>query len=524
MNTISRSKSAFGGAVVAQVFTLLSMLVAIVTTPLMVRYLDAEAYGLSILFFQVLGYLHLFDFGLSTAVIRNMALHQPNAEDEQTQIELNRIASTSFFVSGLLGLIILVTIFFLAPFTSHLFHMRADLVAPSTYILLSLGVVILTTFIQRGLGGMFFAHHRQALITLPSSIISVLSVVGTVWLLSRGMGLWAFVYVNLTTAGLNLLIHLVLVRVYYPRLRLKWQFFDLDLLKSLFSFGAFMFLAGLATQVILYTDRLVIGRVISLAAVAVFSITVRIPEVCLILLSHVTYHALPALTEIVNRGDEPQIRRAYHRLAILTSSLSTVAFWLMLSMNEWFIRLWVGPSFFAGHLVLALALLVMMQQALARTGVFFLNAKGIARPLSFMAIGEAALNITLSVFLGYRLGLAGVLLGTLIAAACTSGWFVPLLLRRHLGISATDYWLRSFLVPLFTLSGAGAVLYAGVRWVRNAGSPGWLSFFLIGAVCGLSLMAVAWYGFLREPLGDYVPARLRPYLGLRMNVQAKVNN
>ena len=62
---------------------MLSMLAAIVTTPLLVSYLNAEAYGLFILFFQVLGFLSLFDFGLSVAVVRSMALHQPIDEFER---------------------------------------------------------------------------------------------------------------------------------------------------------------------------------------------------------------------------------------------------------------------------------------------------------------------------------------------------------------------------------------------------------------------------------------------------------
>ena len=513
---VSRSKSALSGALVAQVFTILSMLLAIFSTPYMLKYLDTEEYGISILLFQILSYLSLFDFGLSTAVIRSMSLVQPDDSDASVQSQLNSLISTSFFFSTFLGLVVLLAVFFASPFMPSVFNMRLDLQQPAIAVFLSLGVVILTTFMQRGIGGMFFAHHRQALITTPSVVVSILSVAATVWLLSLGYGLWSFVYVNLATSALNLLISVTLSRIYYPALSVGWRHFDVERLKSLYAFGLFMFLSGLATQVILATDRIVIGKVVSLAAVGMFSITVRIPEVCQTLLSHVTFHASPALAEIVNRGDEEQVKKTYYRLAILTITLSVVAFWVIIIMSEWFITLWVGKSYFAGQSVLILALVIMLQQTLTRTGTFFLNAKGIARPISLMSVVEAVLNLSISIGLGYLLGLSGILLGTVIATGLTSGWFIPQLLRKHLGVSANQYWLKSFLKPLVYLSVIGLGLYSVVSHYYMAGSlQGWLSFILTGVVVGVLLMGAAWVLFLHEILIEFVPSRLKAVLKLQ---------
>lgn len=512
---VSRSKSALGGALVAQVFTIISMLLAIFSTPYMIKYLDKEQYGASILFFQVLGYLSLFDFGLSTAVIRSMALIQPDENDTTVQDKINALMSTSFIFSTLLGAVMLVIIFFISPFMPGVFNMRPDLHAPAIAIFLSLGIVVLTTFMQRSIGGMFFAHHRQALITTPSVIISTLSVLATVWLLSLGLGLWSFVYVNLVTAALNLAISFIMSRIYYPALVIRLQYFDKRILKSLYSFGLFMFISGIATQIILSTDRIVIGKVVSLAAVAMFSITVRIPEVCLTLLSHVTFHASPALAEIVTTGDENQIQKTYHRLSVLTMVLSIVAFWAMIILNKWFIYLWVGKSFFAGQDVLILALVIMLQQTMTRTGVFFLNAKGIARPISLMGVVEAVINLSVSIILGYLIGLPGILLGTILASITTSGWFIPRLLRLHLGINAKQFWIDSFLRPLLWISVVGAGLDLAINYLHQQKIvSGWLGFFVSGAIVGIVLLAVSWFLFLRTILAEYIPQRFRSSLGV----------
>jgi O-antigen/teichoic acid export membrane protein len=121
------------------------------------------------------------------------------------------------------------------------------------------------------------------------------------------------------------------------------------------------------------------------------------------LLGRITENSLPAIAEIVEHEGSARARVYFNRLMLLIVVLSMTAFWLMLALDEWFIRLWVGDNFFAGQQVLTLALIIMVQQTITRTGIFFLNAKGITRALSFAAIIEAALNLALSIGLSYQL-------------------------------------------------------------------------------------------------------------------------
>lgn len=438
MADVSRSRSALLGTISSQAFTIILMLVSIISTPLMIRYLDKEEYGLSILFFQVIGYLALFDFGLGAAVIRHLTLHR--GEDEYNQLMVNRIMSTGTLVAGGLGLVITLIGFFFAPFVPTIYHLRADLAEVAVPIVSTLSLLVGVQFLQRGLGGIFFAHHRQTLIGTSGFIINLSGTILTIILLANGIGLWSFVYTNVFQLVATILVQIVLLRRYYPNLHISPRHFDKALLRTMAGHGFFMFLHSLATQIILNTDRLVIGQVVSLSAVSIFSITVRIPEVGMGLLSKVSENATPAVMEIVAHGSKDETREQYRRLLLITTALSALAFWLILSFNDWFISLWVGSSFFAGSLVLILALLLMIQQTLLRTLSFFLYAKGASRQLSLMSLIEAAINIGLSIFLGKRNGLPGVLAGTLIASLITSTWYTPYLIQQYIGLPLRDAW------------------------------------------------------------------------------------
>ncbi|WP_151087652.1 lipopolysaccharide biosynthesis protein [Hymenobacter baengnokdamensis] len=510
MTNVSRSKAAFWGTISTQAYTIISMAVSIVSTPLMIRYLDKEAYGLSIIFYQIINYLSLFDFGLSTAVNRQLALHR--ADNEQNRLMLNRIISTAMVTGGVFGLITILGGCLFAPYLPGFYHLRPDLAAPAVPIVMTLSLVIAGQFMQRGLGSIFYAHHRQALIGTPLFIVSILTTGVTIGLLANGYGLWSFMYANLFQFSLTLILQIGMVRRYYPYLRVHWRFFDKELVHTMMGYGFFMFLHGLAAQVILFTDRLVIGKILTLSLVTIFSITVRIPEVGMNLLTSILGNAVPALAEIAVHEGEERIRLNFERMMVLMVSLSMLACWSMLLLDDWFIHLWVGSSFFAGISTLILALIVMVQQTITRTGVQFLDARGIVQASSLAAIIEAVLNITISVALGRVLGLNGILLGTILAALVTSSWYVPYLLHKHLGVSLIQYFWHGLAKPVLGVSLIGIFLYEAVHVVREYLPTNWSSFLVVASVVGGTLSAFVWILYLRGPLGHYVPQRLRRVL------------
>lgn len=510
MTSVSRSRSAFWATLSTQAFTIISMTVSIISTPLMIKYLDKEAYGLSIIFYQIINYLSLFDFGLSTAVNRHLALHR--ADTDENRLMTNKIITTAIVMGGIFGLVTIIMGCIFAPSLPGFYHLRPDLAAPAVPIVITLSILIAGQFMQRGLGSLFYAHHRQTLIGTPLFIISILTTGLTILLLSRGVGLWSFMYANIFQFSLTLIVQGTMVWYYYPDLRIGWRFFDKALVSTMMGYGFFMFLHGLAAQVILYTDRLVIGKVLTLALVTIFSITVRIPEVGMNLLNSILGNLVPALAEIAVHEGENKTRDHFKRILTLMASLSILACWMMVILDEWFIHLWVGESFFAGTTTLVLALVVMVQQIVTRTGVQFLDAKGVVRASSIAAIVEAGLNITISIVLGRIMGLNGILLGTVIAALLTSSWYVPYLLRKHLAISFRMYFVQGLGGPFVGVSLMGSALFGASYWLRPYLPTNWLLFLVVAAVTGVLLGSFVWLLYLRGPLGHYVPARLRRIL------------
>ena len=97
---MSRTKSAFLGSISSHVFMILNMLISIVVTPLILKFLDNEEYGFYVILFQIIGYLSILDLGLGGALTRSLASNR--GEDETSKLAINKIISTSFFTYSFL--------------------------------------------------------------------------------------------------------------------------------------------------------------------------------------------------------------------------------------------------------------------------------------------------------------------------------------------------------------------------------------------------------------------------------------
>ncbi|MGV3588300.1 MAG: oligosaccharide flippase family protein, partial [Adhaeribacter sp.] len=259
---MSRVKSAFWGSVSSQLFMVISMMLGMVTTPFILKFLDKEEYGLSTILFQIVGYLSMFDFGLGSAVARYLATSR--GDDEATRTSVNRIISTSFFTYSVLGILVIVAGISFSPFLPQFFEMNARLSDVAISIAFTLSIFIGLQFPLKVFSSIFYAHQRQLLSNTTGFIIGLLNLILPVVFLYFGQGLWSFVYTNIISTVISIVVTFYLLRKYYGYLRIRPKFFDKNLLGQMFSFGFFLFLNAIAVQIIFFTDRFFIGSFVSL--------------------------------------------------------------------------------------------------------------------------------------------------------------------------------------------------------------------------------------------------------------------
>jgi O-antigen/teichoic acid export membrane protein len=468
---MSRTRSAFIGALSSQFAILLNF----ITTPFILHNLSANIYGLSIIIFQITSYLGMFDFGLTAGVERFLAGTRGDSEESRGKIQ--QIISTSFIVYLILGAMVVLVGCVFAPFAAEAFNVPADTVEDVSSIIVYLSVLVGLQFLLRAVSGIFFAHQKQLLSNSLSFILNISNALFTVYFVYLGFELWSFVYAQILVFFFNALLNFILFRRHYGYIKIRPSNFNLSLLKEMFAYGFYLFVIGIAVQIVFQTDRILIGSIVSLSAVSVYALTSKLPELASQFIWKITDNSFPAMVELSKGQDLNHFRMVHDKLMKLTLSLTTTAFWFISLATFPFLSLWVGPAFFAGQeFVFLICYLYLIQLTFIHVSAMCLNGAGIAKQLSLMSVVEATLNLGISIILAKQFGLIGVLLGTIISGILTSFWYVPYLTIRFMRIKLSSY-LIGIIKPIIFCSAFDGTIYLLFKYF-NLGSANmtWLSF------------------------------------------------
>ena len=191
--------------------------------------------------------------------------------------------------------------------------------------------------------------------------------------------------------------------------------------------------------------------------------------------------------------------------------LGVTALTPILAFNPQFLVRWLGPGIDGGERVVVAAAINAVLVGLATQWQWVFLATGRVGLLTRPALASAVLNVAASVLFTRHLGIVGPLLGTTVAYAAVHAWYLPVMLRRHFGIS-----IRALAWAVAAPVLAGAPYAAGLWWLaRDRPAPGW-----IGLAAEMGISALAFLAFsvavLMDPTDRAIwRARLAGILHLR---------
>jgi O-antigen/teichoic acid export membrane protein len=140
----------------------------------------------------------------------------------------------------------------------------------------------------------------------------------------------------------------------------------------------------------------------------------------------------PALTEALTVQDLPWVRKRFGQVLLGSTALLATACAVLVLCGQSLATWWVGQDLTPSMgLLLAFAVWTVYAYAMSQCSVL-LNAASVVRPQVVMAVTMTLANIPLSIVLTQHLGLAGPLLGSLIAHLVCAGVPTAFLVRRVL--------------------------------------------------------------------------------------------
>jgi len=467
-----------------------TILVAFVTTPLLLRFLGPERFGAARAASDWFGHLSILELGLGGALAPLLALALGRGDTGAIRDIMAAGVRSFVRVAGLAsaaGLLITLFIGRLVPVSPELLH---DLRIGCLIGVIGLLLYPLAPFRQLADAGQ--RGYAVSAIGLAQSLTTTLLAVLLAW---KGLGISGqfaavlagqlvfFTFITRYGSGRHPGIldaaaagpASEATRAAIRRLNLPSLLFDLS------------------SRAGLLTDNIVIALVLGPAAVVPLFLTQRLTSLAQTQLQGVGTASWAALGQLHALGRREVFNARLVELTRLVAALATIVLIPIAAYNHVFIGLWIGTSHYGGPVVTACATINAFLLALVSLwGYCFSGTGQIAAMVPAMLIGSV-LNVALSIGGAYTFGVAGPLIGTGVAIASTTLWYLPLLLRRQFGVNLGSL-ARAVLLPLLwaALPAAGIVFVA-----RHYPPDSWPALGVHGSFAGLLLLAVWWFGELR---------------------------
>jgi O-antigen/teichoic acid export membrane protein len=479
-----------------------TLALALLVTPILVRGLGKEAYGTWVLVTSMVAYFALLKFGFSKAAIKYVA--EGNAIGDMGRVR--RTIATSCAALSLPGLALLLAAPGLAFLFPVLFHVSAHLKL-AAMILVGLSAVDLAVAIPADtFGSALSGFQRFELLNATLTATALAQAVAWTVILALGGGLIAIGVAGVSLSLTSQFARYAIVRALCAGPPLRRRYVDRSLLKPLMSMSGWIALTDFAEFVIGGLDPIVVGLIAGVPQAGVYAVGSKLAALTQRFTDPLLTLFFPHASELSASGDRESIRAtmiAGTRIAVMVATPLTIVLGVLARPA---IRFWVGPAYGDAALVVVFLATTALVYAVAQTGVLVLRGTGDVKFPARINLFEAALNLSLSVALCKTIGIKGVALGSLFAAVLTQLMILLPYICRRTGLrlrSLIGLLARQFLLPAALALGVGLFLLRlgldNLGFVALAGVAIMTTYIALAFVTALSAAERrALLGFLRR--------------------------
>jgi len=469
-----------------------NMAVAFILSPIIVRKLGVERYGVWILLFSTMDYLRMLDFGFRAAVVNGCARFRA-CEDWEG---VNRTVSPAMLYFLTIGVVSCVAAILLRDLALTFFNIPAGLQVESRTLIVIIAISVSLRLILAPLTATLEGFQRFDLVNRAYISALLFRSIGSLVVLVLGYGLVEMGYVLLVgQIGENAMTIAGVKRV-FPSFHVSPSLVQREAMLSLFRYGRYSALMGVASLVTIQVPTTVLGYFHGPAAIAFFNLPFR-----LLMYSTEAFAKVADVTSSVTAGVEAK-REIVWRIAVVTNRhcftlFMPAAIFLWMFGSE-LLTVWYSPQVGGNSGPLLPVLVFAFLFAVAgqyNAGAVLIGQGRHALYAYGMVVEVIASAALLFVFVPRYgpLGAAWVVMATVVAIRCI---FLSILMCRLNKFPWLKYISAIYTAPLMAslpVLPAAAALRAFVWPGRN-----WFELIAAGAVISLIYFGTAFFSVL-EP-------------------------
>lgn len=421
---------------------IMTIILKFITQTVFIRVLGREFLGLNGLFTNILSVLSFAELGVGTSIV--FSLYKPLAENDEKHISalMNLFKKAYTFIGvtvGVLGCLLL-------PFLHILIKDFDQLNGVYGYFLLYLANSVISYFFtyKRSL---LIADQHEYISMLNTFLFMILQVILQVVFLFMNHSYSVYLWLAIICTFLSNLAISHKVNKTYPYLRkYSKEHVSTEMKKTIGANVVGMIGSRIGSIVVRSTDNLLLSSFMGIAIVGLYSNYLLIVNSISGVLNKLVSSVTASIGNlIVEQSDERSYRVYKEHFMINLLVVSFSAGCLLVSLNP-FIRAWAGKSYVLVSRIVVVIVLNYFVDQLRQTNITFISAYGLFVPNGKKSVVEAIMNFVLSFVLlrMFNLGIAGVLLGTVVTNMILNSWWEPLLLFRK-GFKIPNEFVKFYL-------------------------------------------------------------------------------
>lgn len=455
----SRTNKSIKNSTFAIGFYFINLILQFYSRKIFLEYLGTEILGLNTTAMNLLQFLNLAELGITAGI--SYMLYKPLHNCDYAAI--SEIISLQGKLYKRIATLIIVGACILLFFFPIIF---SKITIPIIYAYASFLVLLFSSLIG------YFFNYKQIIFTASQqdfkvlygyksiTLLKILVQMFAVYHFNNGYDWWLVLEVVFAIIA-SLSLHLMTIKNFpflkneekstFRELRSKYPELE-SKIKQLFFHKIGGFALTQSSPIIIYAYT-------NLSEVALYGNYLIIVTGIQALLNSLFNSINAGIGDLVTEGDKRKQLKVFFELFSIRFLFVVTACFMGYMLIQDFIKLWIGSQYLLQNSTLILILIILYINTFRATVDSFLYAYGLFKD-TWAPLVEATLNISLSILLGYYLGLNGVLLGVLVSLLIVICFWKPYFLFRmeYKGYLKEYVWVYFKHIISFCIS-AGLTIY-----------------------------------------------------------------
>lgn len=448
MNQNSRTKNSITNLVVTLGCQVVTLALSFVVRTYFINILGTDYLGINGLYTNILTVLSLAELGIGSAI--GFSLYKPVAYNDKDKIS----ALMSFYKKAYLVIAAIVTVVGLAlvPFLKFLVQTEREIDHLVLYYLLFLANSAVS-YLFAYKSTLLYVDQRNYVVKITSTIFSLFSNAGQLVILFLTRDYIFYLVVQVVCTFLNNVVVSIVVDRNYKFIKHNKSKLSKEERKDIFTNIRAMFVYKIGGVLVNNTDNILISKIISTTAVGLYSNYTLVVNAVVNYLNLIIGSATGSIGNYNAQSDGRDSQKLFEAVSLFNYWIYGFSAVALFSLLNDFITIWLSTDDYLLDNKTLIAIVVnTFVMGISISTSTFRSTTGLFRDTKYIFAATAVLNLILSIVLGIKIGLCGILFATSISKLLTNFWFEPYkLYNKYFGMSCKTHFLKKGLITLLTV-------------------------------------------------------------------------